>query len=195
MKEGFWGLSSPTGTGRAKALVLGAPGAFFGRILEASRYVELYDEKLGCEPWRRGVATAVAPAGRAGGQRRKLGAPFACLVGYRRLPRGMGTPPAVFLAPGAGARQEASPEATLLVIDPFVMNVTVMNLKGNPTGGLEWYPFLNRVADCFSGRRITTVLILPRALPRKDEYPAFVLARLVSRILALALQCGEGRGR
>ena len=118
-------------------------------------------------------------------------------MGLRRRARkvaGMVTA-AEITAGTTGRLKEISPEATLLVIDPHVMDVTVMDLEGNTPGGLAWYPFLNLLAACFEGRNLATVHLLPRPLPRKDEYPAFVLARLVSHVLALALKPEKGRKR
>lgn len=86
-------------------------------------------------------------------------------------------------------------DAALLVIDPLVMDVTVMGLRKNSPGGLAWYPLLDLLAACFEDGCITVVHLLPQPLPRRDEYPAFVLARLVSHLLALALRRGGGAGR
>ena len=84
----FLGAKNP-GPGRPfRAALLGSPGAFFESLLRASAFVELYDEELDCEPFRRGIRTErVPPAALSArlGKVRSRGA-FPCLAGYGPSP-------------------------------------------------------------------------------------------------------------
>jgi hypothetical protein len=232
VKTGFWGLKAPRRGAAAKAAILGAPGPFFEALLEASRYVELYDDETASEPWRRGVSTGIVPPGGLGNRLRGTPRTFTCLVGYPSVPPAFleeGVPRIVFAASGeapeglvygagdlliggragtpcggeAGPRtllaREAAlssaksraalyPAESLIVIDPLVMDPSLMPIRENiEPGGLTWYPLTGLLGECLAESAVRGVHILPRRLPRRDTYPAFVLARLLSRLLALAL--------
>jgi len=80
------------------------------------------------------------------------------------------------------------PAESLIVIDPLVMDPSLMPIRENiEPGGLAWYPLTGILRECLAESAVRGVHILPRRLPRRDTYPAFVLARLISRLLALAL--------
>jgi hypothetical protein len=210
---------------------MGPPGTFFASILEASRYVELYDETLCYEPWRRGVATAVVPPARLERQLEERRNSFCCLVGFSRVPDRFACagsrilfspllrPPGglhltggdVMIGAGnkktgggrAGATAITAREAVkggtgpgmngrgggaVIVIDPHVMEPSLTGRGRNAPGTMKWYSLLGALAECFDGGSVEAVHLLPRALPPRDAYPSFVLARLVSRIIALALR-------
>jgi hypothetical protein len=236
VKTGFWGLKGPRKGAAAKAAILGAPGPFFESLLEASRYVELYDDETASEPWRRGVSTGIVPSGSLGSRLRGTNRAFTCLIGYPSVPPAFleeSVPRVVFAASGeapeglvygagdlvigvragrpcgeeAGPRTLHSREAavlsdesaaapypaeSLIVIDPLVMDPSLMPIRENiEPGGLTWYPLTGILGECLAESAVRGVHILPRRLPRRDTYPAFVLARLISRLLALALGLPE----
>ncbi len=90
--EGFLGLPNPSRSHskrRPRAAVVGKPGYFFDSLLHASAQVELFDEELECEPYRRGIRTDSLPPSRLGSHLGELMAAgtFACLLGYAALPR------------------------------------------------------------------------------------------------------------
>jgi hypothetical protein len=68
---------------------VGKPGYFFDSLLHASAQVELFDEELESEPYRRGIRTDSLPPSRLGSHLGELMAAgtFACLLGYAALPR------------------------------------------------------------------------------------------------------------
>jgi hypothetical protein len=87
MKEvspGFLGLTASPGTSRCAAAVLGPPSAFFAAVLQASLQVELFDEEMGFEPFRKGIVTGRYPAALADGKAEEFAGrgTFVFRVGY-----------------------------------------------------------------------------------------------------------------
>jgi hypothetical protein len=84
LPQGFLGLVPLPRRLKAGSVVAGPPGPFFESIIGASRQVELYDEELDREPFRRGISTEfVAPGKAAAAFRsfRRRGV-FALFAGY-----------------------------------------------------------------------------------------------------------------
>jgi hypothetical protein len=69
--------------------MVGKPGPFFDSLLRSSAQVELFDEELEYEPYRRGIETGAVPPSRLGPHLGELTAActFVCLLGYSVLPR------------------------------------------------------------------------------------------------------------
>lgn len=84
----FLGLKNPAAGRSCRAVVAGPPDRFFEALIAASAFVELYDEELEYEPYRKGIRTEkLSPKGLA----HRLGnlvddGTFLCLAGYRGLP-------------------------------------------------------------------------------------------------------------
>ena len=79
-------------------------------------------------------------------------------------------------------------EGRAVVIDPLVMDPSLFRQSDNiEPGGLTWYDLTGLVGALIERRSVPLLLIFPRRLPAGDPYPSFVLARLVSKVLAHAL--------
>lgn len=124
------------------------------------------------------------------------------LIGPRGgAPSGRGRRPRVVTARemwGGKRGRKALPArdtCVFLVVDPLVMEPGLFPVRENvEPGGLSWYSLAALIKELFSGTPVRGVLIRPRLLPRGDPLPAFVLARLVSKILTAAVVHG-GRGK
>ncbi len=226
--KGFWGLKGP-GRGRpAAALLLGRPGPFFEAILQASHFVEYYDEEMDFEPYRLGVRTAARPSPALERELLRLPDAFPLLLGFRTLPPRLDGGGRIYLSPGgtatgagagdlviglrggvkAGRPGQASPEVVtareasaaggtprlpavrgaFLVIDPLVMDPPLFPVPSNlEPGGLTWHVLTAVLRDLCARGSVRGALVLPCALPRRSPVPAFVLARLVSKVLAYGL--------
>lgn len=84
----FLGLKNPANGRSCRAVVAGPPGRFFEDFIAASAFVELYDEELEYEPYRRGVRTESLSSNGLARCLKGLvdDGTFVCLVGYRGLP-------------------------------------------------------------------------------------------------------------
>lgn len=112
-ETGFLGVKNPSPRSPLQAAVLGRPGGFFESFLRSSAYVELYDEELGCEPFRRGIRTERVPPSALAGRTGKLTSRgvFPCFVGYSSLPGDVlagGRHETVVLAPEAAGWEKAA---------------------------------------------------------------------------------------
>jgi agmatinase len=105
--------------------VTGKRGFFFDSLLRASSQVELFDEELESEPWRRGIRTAAHPPSRLGPHLEELMAAgtFACLLGYSSFPRELsesGRYATVLFAPSRDSLREggavSSPQSCALAV-------------------------------------------------------------------------------
>lgn len=230
----FLGLKHPARRRSFGAAVVGPPGKFFEAVVAASAFVELYDEELEFEPWRRGIVTECVAAGGLGRRLEAFEADgvFPCLIGYPALPpdrSGNESLDTILFAPspaggdllekgsllvghraGALPRGRKTPRVltareisrgrkkkftgparrrrVLLVIDPHVLDPSLLPVKGNlEPGGLQWHPLISLLRDIFAGERVAAALILPCALRRTDPGPSFILARLAAKMIAFAL--------
>lgn len=112
-ERGFLGVKNPSPRSPLRAAVLGRPGRFFESFLRSSAYVELYDEELDCEPYRRGIRTERVPPAALAGRIAKLTPRgiFPCLVGYGSLPGDLptgGWEETVVLAPKVAGWEKAA---------------------------------------------------------------------------------------
>jgi hypothetical protein len=240
VSTGFWGLKNPASGRALRALILGHPGSFFKDLLQASLFVEYYDEELEYEPYRLGVGTESVPPSKLTARLEGLKNTAVFLVGYppspaltnseagrgrvlftpstdaggkwnlrasdtvigpRRAGRaegGGGGRPRVVTArelessPGKDFQLPAAGEG-MLVVDPLVMDPSLFPVPDNvEPGGLRWYPLTSLLRSLLSRAAPSPVLLLPCRLAKKDPLPPFVLARLLSKMIAYALSGGRG---
>jgi len=243
---GFLGLPGLPGRRRCAGALLGPPSSFFEALLRASLQVELYDEEMGFEPFRKGILTGRHSAGAVDRRAEDLvssgafvfrigyppeisigaagpGRPVVVLspdgvprgwedeltrdgrrvlllgrrTGRRSVKRKAGAPddlPARSLARGGaaalGRKRFRSPP--LVIIDPLVFDPSVLPVPGNiEPGGLGWYLATDLLRALCAREAPAGAVLLPCRLPRRDPAPAFVLARLVAKVLAYALSAGK----
>jgi len=250
MKEvppGFLGLTASPGASRCAAAVLGPPSAFFAALLQASLQVELFDEEMGFEPFRKGIVTGRYPAALADGKAEEFAdrGTFVFRVGYppgRPVTAALPGGAAVVFSPSglpvgwgdelprergrllllgrrtgapaaggtAGLTEDLSarilvrkgisalgrkrfPSPPLIVIDPLVLDPSVLPVPGNvEPGGLDWYLMTDLLRALCTRQRPAGAVLLPCRLPRRDPVAAFVLARLAAKLLAYVLSTEKG---
>ena len=85
------------------------------------------------------------------------------------------------------------PSAPLIVIDPLVLDPSLLPVPGNvEPGGLDWYLLTDLLRVLCTRQRPAGAVLLPCRLPRRDPGAAFVLARLAAKLLAYVLSTGKG---
>jgi hypothetical protein len=86
------------------------------------------------------------------------------------------------------------PPAPMIVIDPLVLDPSLLPVPGNvEPGGLGWYLLTDLLRTLCARQKPAGALLLPCRLPRRDPGAAFVLARLAAKLLAYALGVGKGQ--